>query len=412
MTEQVRRTEPTRDAAHQEAGSGLYLTDEPSARWLVRAYRCVAYEVRIRDRVFDPENLDVLEVAGRPETAARRLLVVDRNVDRVHGPQIREYLHQHGVPHRILVVHAEEGSKHLGTVVRVAEEMDAFGLMRRSEPVIVVGGGVLMDVVGLAASLYRRGTPLVRVPTTLVGLVDAGVGAKTGVNFNGGKNRLGTYAPAELTLLDRRFLSSLPQRHISNGLGEILKIALIKDKGLFELLETHGGRLVHERFQGLTEAGDEAALAALRAATHAMLEELQPNLWETDLERAVDYGHTFSPRIEMQALPELLHGEAVAVDMALTTLLAQGRRLVSDDEQRRVFAVLDTLGLPSWDPVVTHELLVDALRETTLHRDGRQRLPLPVGIGDVTFVDDVTDDELVAALHLQCQWGSTRRRQG
>ncbi|WP_309134160.1 sedoheptulose 7-phosphate cyclase [Cellulomonas sp.] len=377
-------------------------TDRPGS-WNVRAQKTVSYEVRFRDDLFRPDRTDLLEVGGSPGRGRRlrRLVVVDSNIDLLHGAAIRAYFEHHDVHYEVLVVEANETRKDFGTAARIVEKLDEFGIARRSEPIIAVGGGVLMDVVGLSASLYRRGTPFVRVPTTLIGLVDAGVGAKTAVNFNGHKNRLGTYAPAELTLLDRTFLSTLDRRHISNGLAEILKIALIKDFRLFELLEQHGPLLLDEKFQGLTATGDEAARAVLHAATHGMLEELQPNLWETTLERCVDYGHTFSPVVEMRALPALLHGEAVCVDMALTTHLACRRGLLSETDRDRVLAVMAALELPTWDPVLDPDVLVRALADTVRHRDGEQRLPLPVGIGGVTFVNDVTADEIRAAAALQ-----------
>ncbi|MFI6762850.1 sedoheptulose 7-phosphate cyclase [Micromonospora sp. NPDC050417] len=371
--------------------------------WLVRTQKEVSYEVRFRDRLFRPDRTDLLEFGSAPRYGPRprRIVVVDSNVDLLHGDMIRAYFEHHDVEYALVVVEANETVKDFAAAVRIVEEMDRFGIARRCEPVIAIGGGVLMDTVGLAASLYRRGTPFLRVPTTLIGLVDAGVGAKTGVNFNGHKNRLGTYAPAELTLLDRSFLTTLDHRHISNGLAEILKIALIKDYELFRMLEKHGPRLLDEKFQGCTPIGDEAAVAVLHAATRGMLEELQPNLWESELERCVDYGHTFSPTMEMRALPALLHGEAVCVDMALTTVMGWRRGLLTEQERDRVLAVMSALKLPSWDLILHPEVLSQALQDTVRHRDGMQRLPLPVGIGGVTFVNDVTEEEIRVAVAVQ-----------
>ena len=383
--------------------TGLALRDEDSA-WLVRTNKEITYEVRFCDELFRYARTDLLHPG--PGGSRRRFVVIDSEVDRLHGEKVRSYFENHDIDTRFMSVAVDETVKDLTSVSAVAEGMDAFGIDRRREPVIVIGGGVLMDVVGLATSLYRRGTPFIRVPTTLIGLIDAGVGAKTGVNFNGHKNRLGTYDPAELTLLDRRFLATVGDRHISNGLAEILKIALIKDAYLFDLLERYGSLVRAEKFQGLTAEGDRAATAVLRSATHGMLQELQPNLWEAQLERCVDYGHTFSPTVEMAALPALLHGEAVSVDMALTTILANHRGLLSDSEQERIFAVMKRLGLPSYDPRLEGDVLVRALEDTVRHRDGAQRLPLPVGIGDVHFVNDATSAELVEAVQVQREIGT------
>jgi len=388
------RTAPTRTPDQP----GLFAYSQQVDSWLVQAVKPIRYEIRFCDGLFDPANRNLLGADPVPGGRLRRFLVVDADVDRLHGERIRAYFDHHEVEYRVSVVPAGETVKTFDTAARIVRDLDDFGIARRQEPVIVIGGGVLMDIVGLVSSLYRRGTPFIRVPTTLIGIVDAGVGVKTGINFNGHKNRLGTYFPADLTLLDRSFLETLDRRHISNGLAEILKMALIKDAGLFELLEQHGTLLLQEKFQGLSSTGELAALDVLRRAIHGMLEELQPNLWETRLERIVDYGHTFSPTVEMRALPELLHGEAVCVDMALTTVLAHRRGLVDTLDRDRILSVMRALGLPVWNDLLTPEVLADALKDTVRHRDGRQRLPLPVGIGGAVFANDVTADELASAV--------------
>ncbi|MEU1075459.1 sedoheptulose 7-phosphate cyclase [Streptomyces sp. NPDC005878] len=378
---------------------GLFTSGEPVRSWTVSTAKPVRYEVGFTPDILDPRNpaLAGAGVPGGGPAPRRRLLVVETTVDELYGDRLRAYAAARGLDFDIHVLTAHEQLKTMDAVFSVAGAMDRFGIARRSEPVVALGGGVLMDVVGLACSLYRRSTPYVRVPTTLIGLVDAGVGAKTGVNFGPHKNRLGTYHPAALTLLDPRFLATLDRRHLSNGMAEILKIALIKDRELFALLEAHGGRLVGERFQGGGRRGDLAVRAVLGRAVHGMLEELQGNLWESELERVVDYGHSFSPTLEMRALPELLHGEAVCVDMALTTLIAEERGLVAPVESRRILDAMRGLGLPVWHRLCEPGLLGEALADTVRHRDGSQRLPLPAGIGAAVFVDDVTPGELADA---------------
>ncbi|MGF1427163.1 sedoheptulose 7-phosphate cyclase [Kitasatospora sp. LaBMicrA B282] len=373
---------------------GLFTTGTPTDSWTVRTALPVDYRVRTVPNVLDPAN-PALARAGAPAHGGprRRLLVVEAKVDELYGERIRAYCTAQRIEHRILVLLANEQVKSMAAVFRVAEEMDRFGLARRGEPVIAIGGGVLTDVVGLACSLYRRSTPFVRVPTTLIGLVDAGVGAKTGVNFGEHKNRLGTYHPAAETLLDPAFLATLDRRHVSNGLAEILKVALIKDRELFGLLERHGEALRSTRFQ------HPAAAEVINRAVHGMLSELQPNLWEKTLERAMDYGHSFSPTLEMRALPELLHGEAVCVDMALTSVLAARRGLLDPVECARILTLMRRLQLPVHHRLLEPGLLHDALTDTVRHRDGRQRLPLPVGIGAGIFVDDLTPHELTRAVH-------------
>lgn len=378
---------------------GLYrVGPRRTKKWTVATSRPVRYDVSLVPGLLRPDNAALVEAGVQPAGSRRRLVVVERRVHQIYGAALSELFETQKVEHEFCVIEAHEQLKTMDTVLRVADAMDRFGVPRRREPVIAVGGGVLSDVVGLATSLYRRSTPYVRVPTSLIGMVDAGIGAKTGVNAGRHKNRLGSYHPAVVTLLDPGFIRTLDTRHISNGLAEILKIALVKDAALFQLLADHGRRLIAERFQSASSAdGGAVAAEVLDRAIEGMLSELQPNLWEEGLQRVVDYGHSFSPAIEMHALPELLHGEAVALDMVLTTALARRRGLLGGDQERRIRDVVRDLGLPVWHEVCTAELLAKALDETEQHRDGLQRVPLPDGIGSCVFVNDLTHAEVAAA---------------
>jgi 3-dehydroquinate synthase len=375
------------------------LSRPPTTTWTVRAAKEVNYCVRVANNLLAPDDRTLITAGGTgSRDRRRRFLVVDAAVEALYGERLRRYLRRHGAEYEIRVVKADETVKTMETVLGIVAALDDFGIDRRRDPIIAVGGGVVLDIVGLVASLYRRHTPYVRVPTTLIGLVDAGIGVKTGVNHGVHKNRLGTYeAPAE-TLLDRSFIATLDSRQVSNGLAEILKIGLIKDRRLFELLERHGQQMLDEKLAGRTPNAEAAVREVLSRAVHGMLEELQPNLWEHTLERLVDYGHSFSPTIEMRALPELLHGEAVCVDMALTTVIARRRGQLSVSDRDRVLAVMRRLRLPVLAPVCRVDVLVDALRDTVRHRDGQQRIPLPVGIGGAVFANDITEEELASAL--------------
>jgi len=378
--------------------SGLVESGVPPYQWSVRASQTVAYDVRMVDGLFAVENRALIEAGATNRTdRPRRFIVIDATVYKLYGAALRRYLDHYNCHYDLCVLPASEETKTMVAVSTVVRGLNSFGISRRHEPIIGIGGGVLLDIVGLASSLYRRSTPYVRVPTSLIGLVDAGVGVKTGVNFEHHKNRLGTYFASSTALLDRSFLATLDDRHISNGMAEVLKIGLIKDRRLFQLLEEHAELLLEERLGGKTPIGDIVARDVFSRSIGGMLEELQPNLWEKNLERVVDYGHSFSPTLEMRALPALLHGEAVSVDMALTTVLAHGRGLVSRRDRERIVDVMRRLRLPIWHPLLEPGLLREALHDTVRHRDGLQRMPLPVGIGGACFVNDLTVAELSRA---------------
>lgn len=376
-------------------GGGPETAVSSTLEWRVRASLPVEYVVVECRALFETSNTALLlPDHDAPRGSLRRLLCVDREVYRLYGAAIENYFRHHCSAHRVVLLDSHERLKNLDQVNTVLAAIAEFGLDRRSEPLIAIGGGIILDIVGLAASIYRRRIPYIRVPTTLLALVDAAVGVKTGVNFCGHKNRIGTYFAPLAALLDRSFLSTLPMRHTRNGMAEILKMALVKDRSLFSLLENHGQALLAENF-----TRSHAATTVLRLSVERMLEELEPNLWEDNLERLVDFGHSFSPVLEMAA-PELLHGEAVAVDMCISIAIARNRALLSEDDFRRCLAVVHALGLPAAHPACTPNNLAKALREIAQHRGGKQRIPVPYGIGRAVFLDDISVAEVLAACAL------------
>ncbi|XP_056450135.1 2-epi-5-epi-valiolone synthase-like isoform X1 [Gadus chalcogrammus] len=348
--------------------------------------------------VGDPEELRALR--GRPGPV-KRFVVMDETVHALYGARVARYFEARGVAFRILPLPTTEENKSLELVAQVLEEVHAFGVDRRAEPILAIGGGVCLDVAGLAASLYRRRTPYVRVPTTLLAYVDASVGAKTGVNFAGGKNKLGSYVPPAATLLDRGFLRSLPRRHLANGTAEMLKMALMKHRGLFELLEAEGPAMLSSSFQSPDRVGAEepadAATESTRVAIETMLEELAPNLWEDDLDRLVDFGHLISPELEMTVLPALLHGEAVTIDMSFMLFVARERGLLTAQQQQRVLGCMRGLGLPVHHAACSLGLVRQALAGRLKHSAGSLRMPLPTGLGRAEIFHDISDETVCEA---------------
>jgi len=375
------------------AGNQGYVRNLDRYGWEVRATQDVRYSVQFYDGLFTHSNTVLLRAGiGQTPACQRRLIVIDTRVLDLYGWEIEAYFRANRVNYRFLPVDTTEPEKTVENVLRVVRALDDFGVNRRSDPLIAIGGGVLLDVAGFAASLYRRGLPYVRVPTTLMGLIDAGIGIKTGVNFDAHKNRIGTYFAPQRAYLDTQFLKTLDDRHIANGIAEIIKMAIVRDAKLFRLLEENADKLIADRF-----SGRPAYREILVRATVGMLEELSGNLWENVLERIVDYGHTFSPKLEMAALPELLHGEAVAIDMALSLVLAAQRDLITPKELSRALTLIDAFGLPTKHRQCEEDLLMKGLAESTSHRDGLQRVPLSSGIGKAVFINDLTRNEIRSA---------------
>ena len=364
--------------------------------WRVTHQHTIEYEVVNSPNRFHPQNLSLLS-AGKTQNA-RRFVVVDTTVYKNHASQIRSYFESHQIEAQIYPFPGGEENKTPENFISIVRALDAFPIHRRDEPIIAIGGGVLTDIVGFVASTYRRGIPHIKVPTTLMGYVDASIGIKTGLNFDGHKNRLGAFTPPQKVLLDRSLLKTLPRRHILNGVCEIIKLAVIKDIELFQMLECHGAQSVDANFQ------DEQGGVILDRAISGMLEELQPNLFEEELARKVDFGHTFSYGLETRHEAHLFHGEAVLLDIVLSMLIARSRGMLSEAETGRFFNLIAALGISLNTAILDTELLWESLEERTYHRNRLQRVPMPNGLGECIFLNDICRDEIESAVKNLEDW--------
>ncbi|XP_068996716.1 2-epi-5-epi-valiolone synthase-like [Embiotoca jacksoni] len=404
----TRQSEPCQLTEGRLSDANIYENkSDHGVSWTVVSPIVFTYRVIQCKNILDPSNDTLLwghigdeEVKGTLSNSkpVKRFVVIDETVNQLYGSRLRQYFEAREVAHKILPLPTTEENKCMELVTKILEEVHEFGIDRRSEPIVAVGGGVCLDVVGLAASLYRRRTPYVRVPTTVLAYVDASVGAKTGVNFAGGKNKLGSYVPPVATFLDRSFFQTLPSRQISNGMAEMLKMALMKHRGLFELLEAGGRKLLRAKLQSCETSNsskqEDNATALMRIAIETMLEELAPNLWEDDLDRLVDFGHLISPELEMRVLPALLHGEAVNIDMSFMVYVALQKGLLTADEKDRIIQCMLGLELPVWHPDFTLALVQKSLKERLRHSAGSLRMPLPTGLGSAEIFHDTIEDNI------------------
>lgn len=357
----------------------------------LRAPEGTSYRVDLTDDVLSPRNPLLAEACeGR-----RVVAFVGPAVERLYGRRLREHLGAWLAPGSwsVVALPGGEDAKTMGTVEEICGRAKLAGLDRRGV-MLAVGGGVTCDLVGFAAAIYSRGVRYIKVNTTLVGQVDVGVGVKTGVNALGTKNMLGAYHPAHASINDPGFLTTLTARHIRCGLGEIAKMAIIKDARLFRVLEE-----CPTVFQEpcptpdwLHDGGRGVEDYVLRTSMASMMEELCPNLREHDLARLVDFGHTFGPVIETASDYRVAHGESVAVDMALSAQLARVLGILDAEDCERVMRLIAGLGLPLHDPATcTPELMDRALTASWERRGRRLHLVVPDGIGSAVFVDDLDD---------------------
>jgi 3-dehydroquinate synthase len=362
--------------------------DNYKRTWSVKAELPVEFILKYSSDVLNVNNHDLLSFGE----SNRRVVVIDETVYKLYGEKLHNYFDIFQVKLELFVIDATEENKDWKHTDEILKFFEDSGVLRR-EAIIVIGGGVLLDLVGFCCSIYRRGIPYVKVPTTLLAIVDASVGVKVAANHFGRRNRIGAYYPPVATLLDKKFIATQDERNIVNGIAEIFKLAVIKDKELFELLEISSEQLITEKFQF-----GAVPVRVINLAITGMIDELVPNLWERKLDRCVDFGHSFSPIIEMQNIANLQHGEAVVLDCLLSSCIANVRGYVDDETLKRIFKTAQELKLPTFHKdFCNFGLLKKSLSDTMKHRNGNQYLPVPVGIGNYKILNDVTDDEIKKA---------------
>jgi demethyl-4-deoxygadusol synthase len=362
----------------------------------IQGYEKIDFSLLYVNGAFQPENP---EIADSYRAFGRCLMVVDQAVYSLYGAQIRDYFKHYDIDLTVFPVAIREVDKTLATFESVIDAFVDFGLVRK-EPVLVVGGGLTTDVAGFACSSYRRRTNYIRVPTSLIGLIDASVAIKVAVNHGKLKNRLGAYHASQKVILDFSFLKTLPVTQIRNGMAELIKIAVVGNKEIFELLEIYGEALLHSHFGYIdgTSQLQEVAHRLTYNAIQSMLKLEVPNLHELDLDRVIAYGHTWSPTLELAPELPIFHGHSVAIDMAFSATIAQQRGYISVADRDRILGLMSRLGLAIDSPYLTPELLWQATMSIARTRDGLQRAAAPCPIGECRFMNDLTKSELDAAL--------------
>ena len=356
----------------------------------VTAHKEITYNLHMLENIFSLNNS--LLLAGRNSMSENCFVIIDKTVYSLYRLEIEEYFSHNVKSFYIHQVDAKEINKNLNNLLEILKELNNYPIKRRCEPIIIIGGGVVTDLAAFGASCFRRGIPHIKVPTTLMGYVDASIGIKTSINFGNFKNRLGSFFEPHSVLLDKKFFKTLSDRDIPNGVGEIIKIAVIKNSHLFRYLENNSALLINTKFQA------KECDYVLEASINDMVEELEPNLFENNLERIVDFGHTFSLAFEMEPGSDIKHGEAVAMDVFFSSFLSYGRKLLSFSDLKRITQLIYAFNLSIKTELFNPQTMWASIKEKMCHRDGEQKVPIPSSIGKSVFLNDITTEELSRTL--------------
>lgn len=277
-----------------------------------------------------------------------------------------------------LLVPAGEASKSWTRLRDLTERLLELGV-QRGDSILAFGGGMIGDLAGFAASIVKRGCAYVQVPTTLLAQVDSSVGGKTAINSASGKNLIGAFHQPAAVLIDPTTLDTLPERELRSGYAEVAKYGLIGDPPFFGWCEAHSAALL--------AGDDEARLHAIETCVRAKAAIVAEDELETRGRRALlNFGHTFGHAIEAESGYAMLHGEAVALGMALAFRFSAERGLCGAEEAERVAAHLEATGLPVRLEGFSPERLVRRMAGDKKASGGRMAFVLTRGIGKA-FVD-------------------------
>ena len=355
------------------------------------------YEVRI-----GPGLLAALgDVVVNEAPAHRYAVITDSNVGPLHGAAALDSLETRasesgtraGPTRRVTMVTipAGEASKTRDTWARVTDDLLGAGF-GRDTTIVALGGGVVGDLAGFVAATFMRGVPYVQVPTTLLAMIDASVGGKTGVDTPAGKNLVGAFHQPAAVVADTNLLATLPAEHLRAGMAEAIKHGVIADAAYLERVASIAADLPSR------VASTDALLDLVARSVEIKAEIVTRDERENGIRKTLNFGHTIGHAIELCSNYTLLHGDAVAIGMAYESMLGERVGVTAGGTAARVRSVLRDAGLPLVRPSsVSIDAIVDATHSDKKARAGRAEYALPATLGSMAAAESgwavpVSDD--------------------
>jgi len=337
------------------------------------------------------ELLTETELLTRHIHGQSALVVTNSTVEPLYLTAVQQSLDSAGIRHDSVILEDGEQYKTLDAVTRIIDVLLENRHDRRTT-VIALGGGVVGDIGGFAASVYQRGVNFIQIPTTLLSQVDSSVGGKTGVNHPLGKNMIGAFYQPRCVIADINTFNTLPPRELAAGLAEVIKYGLIYDAGFFAWLEAN--------IDGLLQLDQELLAQAVLVSCETKARVVEQDERESGLRAILNLGHTFGHAIEtVMGYGNWLHGEAVAAGMVMAIDLSIREGLVDESLRTRSIELLSRAGLPVSPPdgiSVEQYLDVMAIDKKTL--DGNIRLVLLRALGEAFVTADYSPDKLQQTL--------------
>ena len=345
----------------------------------------IDYTITIQHNIMDEINKIM---KGKYTSAA---LITDQNVYNHYGKAIEKVLSESGLSVKVIVIAPGDKSKSLYTTQKIYKELLSAKIQRRSV-LIALGGGVIIDTVGYIAATYMRGIPYVNIATSLIAQSDTAIGGKVAVNHPAGKNLIGAFYFPDHVFIDPQFLLSLSPRDMRSGMAEIIKTAVISDVRLFEELEKTA-------VKAITKKDMSILTRILKETVQLKLKLLEPDPFEVDLRRILNFGHTVGHAIEkVESYRGIRHGEAVAVGMAVASQISINRGIAKEAGER-IINLIRKCGLPITTKVAIEEV-INAMQIIKMIRNSKLNYVIPTNtIGEMLIINDLEEKEIAAAFY-------------
>lgn len=351
-----------------------------------------SYDILIGENIIDEAGVHIGALLKR----ARTVIITDENVARHQLSRLEASLKEKNIAFETIILPAGEATKSIGQLESLLDTMLSMKL-ERSDMVIALGGGVIGDLVGFAASVYLRGIDFIQVPTTLLAQVDSSVGGKTGINSPRGKNLIGAFHQPRLVLIDITTLETLDPRHVVAGYAEVVKYGLINDPEFFNWLEQNGKDLICGPAEQSRALRGDAILKSCEAKAAVVAEDEK----EGGARALLNLGHTFGHALEAENgyNDGLFHGEAVAMGIILAFQLSERMGLCPAGDVARVkchFEQISALPLSGFNLDVDH--LLEHMTKDKKMADGKLTFVIASGIGKSYLSRDVHMEDVKAVL--------------
>jgi 3-dehydroquinate synthase len=347
-----------------------------------------AYEIVIRHGLL--KTIGVM--LRRYACGSDAVVVSNKTIWAIYGRALTTSLKKSGISVHVEFVPDSERAKSFTSLKRLLDHIGAYDERKRLF-VIAFGGGVIGDLAGFTAAVYKRGIPYVQVPTTLLAQVDSSIGGKTAIDLSVAKNLVGSFYQPRAVLTDTSILATLSERHFKNGLAEVIKYGVIADRGLFEYIERHYRKILAKDTEALEYIVGRASQIKARVVEKDEFDR-------TGVRAILNFGHTIGHAIEAAASysSQYHHGEAIAIGMVVASRIALTLGMMSASTAGRIEALIERVGLPTrLKGIPLSRLERSYLRDKKFVR-GKNRLVLPVCIGRVKVIEGVPDAAIKKAI--------------